>query len=54
MGHIASFVKYGIVGGSAALINWAVFYLGLQAGLQYLLARGAKLCHRDFVEFHLR
>ena len=38
MGHIASFVKYVIVGGSAALINWAVFYLGLQAGLQYLLS----------------
>ena len=26
------------MGGSAALINWAVFYLGLQAGLPYLLS----------------
>lgn len=38
MQHISSFVKYIIVGGSAALINWAVFYICLKLGLHYLAA----------------
>lgn len=38
MHHIQSFIKYIIVGGSAALINWAVFYVCLKLSLHYLAA----------------
>lgn len=36
--HIKSFIKYIIVGGSAALINWAVFYVCLNLSMHYLAA----------------